>query len=145
MKIEIGSLVKFYIILLLNEGQKHGYTLMKELEEKLNRKISASQVYPFLKILKKNKLIKIEVIKEREKKVYKLTSKGKEFVNNFLHKSGNLLAAVIKSFLLLTLTHPGSKISKILCSMSKKKFTSAMINLPFFLRTLFISINDFFC
>ncbi|MBS3108275.1 PadR family transcriptional regulator [Candidatus Woesearchaeota archaeon] len=97
MKIEIGSLVKFYIILLLNEGQKHGYTLMKELEEKLNRKISASQVYPFLKILKKNKLIKIEVIKEREKKVYKLTSKGKEFVNNFLHKSGNLLAAVIES------------------------------------------------
>ena len=81
MQVKIGSLVKFYTILLLSEEPKHGYDLMKELEETLGRKISTSQVYPFLKLLEKNRLIKIEEIGEREKKIYQLTKNGKKFVN----------------------------------------------------------------
>lgn len=68
MVVKIGSLVKLYTILLLSEEHKHGYDLMKELEEKLGRKISTSQVYPFLNILEKNKLISVEEVGKGRKK-----------------------------------------------------------------------------
>ena len=38
MRIKVGSMVKFYSLLLLSEAPKHGYELMKDLEEKLGRK-----------------------------------------------------------------------------------------------------------
>ena len=38
MQVKIGSLVKFYALLLLSEGPKHGYTLMKELENRFGKK-----------------------------------------------------------------------------------------------------------
>ena len=109
MQVKIRSLVKFYTILLLKEEPKHGYDLMKELEEKLGRKISTSQVYPFLNILEKNKLIKVEEIKEREKKIYKLTKNGEKFVNNFLQRFGDLLHIAIEPKL-TTCTHCGCKV-----------------------------------
>ncbi|HLD42577.1 MAG TPA: PadR family transcriptional regulator [Candidatus Nanoarchaeia archaeon] len=96
MQVKIGSLVKFYTILLLSEEPKHGYDLMKELEETLGRKISTSQVYPFLKLLEKNRLIKIEEIGEREKKIYQLTKNGKKFVNVFLQRFGDLIDIAVE-------------------------------------------------
>lgn len=109
MQVKIGSLVKFYTILLLSEGPKYGYELMKELEEKLERKISASQVYPFLNILEKNSLVKVEETGERDKKVYKLTKKGKKFVDNFLQRFGDLLHIAIEPKL-TTCAHCGCKV-----------------------------------
>ncbi len=96
MAVKIGSLVKFYTILLLSEKPKHGYELMKDLEKKLGRNISTSQVYPFLNILKKNKLIKIDEFQDREKKIYQLTENGKNFVNSFLERFGDLLHIAIE-------------------------------------------------
>ena len=91
MVVKIGSIVKFYTILLLNEGPKHGYDLMKELKDKLGRDISPSQVYPFLGILEKNKFVVCEEVGERDKKVFKITKEGREFVNGYLHRFGNML------------------------------------------------------
>lgn len=110
-QVKISSLVKFYTILLLNEESKHGYDLMKELEKKLGRKISTSQVYPFLNILKKNKLIEIKKIGERKKKIYKLTKKGKKFINSFLQRFGNLLHIAIEPKL-TTCAHCNCKVYK---------------------------------
>ena len=56
-EIKITNMLKFYTLCLLATGPKHGYDLIKELEEKLGRRISASNIYPFLSILSKNKLI----------------------------------------------------------------------------------------
>jgi DNA-binding PadR family transcriptional regulator len=109
MAVKIGSMVKFYTILLLSEKPKHGYDLMKELEEKLGRKISTSQVYPFLNILEKNKLIKVEEVGKREKKIYKLTKNGKEFVNGFLQRFGDLLHLAVEPKLSIC-THCGCKV-----------------------------------
>lgn len=109
MQVKIGSLVKFYTILLLTEEPKHGYNLMKELEEKLGRKISTSQVYPFLNILEENKLIIVEEIGEREKKIYRLTKSGKKFVNGFLQRFGDLLHIAIEPKL-TTCAHCGCKV-----------------------------------
>ncbi len=109
MPVKIGSLVKFYIILLLSEGPKHGYDLMGEMKEKLGRKISTSQMYPFLSILEKNKLVKVETIFERNKKRYTLTKSGKEFVNNYLQRFGVLLHMAIEPKLTIC-THCGCKV-----------------------------------
>lgn len=96
MQVKIGSLVKFYTILLLSDGSRHGYDLMKELEEKLGKKVSASQVYPFLRILEKNRVIKVEKVGDREKKIYKITDNGKRFVNSFVGRFGNLMHIAIE-------------------------------------------------
>lgn len=108
-QIKIASLVKFYTILLLKEGPNYGYELMKQLEKRLENKISTSQIYPFLNILEKNKLIKVEKFGDREKKIYQLTENGKKFVNNFLERFGDLLHITIEPRL-TTCTHCGCKV-----------------------------------
>ena len=94
--VKINNMVKFCTLYLLTTGPKHGYDLMKELEEKLGRKISASNVYPFLNILIKNKLIKIQKTGKREKKIYALTSEGKNFTNQMFNKFGDLINIAIE-------------------------------------------------
>src|SRR3990167_3811582 len=75
-KVKVNNMVKFCTLYLLASGPKHGYELMKELEDKLGRNISASNVYPFLDTLIKNKLIKIKKTGKREKKTYALTNEA---------------------------------------------------------------------
>lgn len=95
-EIKINNMVKFYTLCLLANGPKHGYDLMKELGKNLGKKISASNVYPFLNILIKNKLIKIKKTGKREKKVYVLTKSGKNFTKNMFSKFGNLINIAIE-------------------------------------------------
>lgn len=94
--IKINNMVKFYTLCLLSSGSKHGYDLMKDLEERLDRKISASNVYPFLDILIKNKLIRITKTGKREKKFYELTSEGKNFTKEMFSKFGDLINIAIQ-------------------------------------------------
>ena len=89
-------MVKFCTLYLLATGPKHGYDLMKELEEKLGRKISASNVYPFLSSLRKNRLIKFDKIDKRDKKIYNLTPQGKNFTKQMFNKFGDLIDIAIQ-------------------------------------------------
>ncbi|MBI2657209.1 PadR family transcriptional regulator [Candidatus Woesearchaeota archaeon] len=93
--VKINNMVKFYTLCLLSAEPKHGYDLMKELEEKLERKISASNVYPFLNTLIKNKLIKFNKIGKRDKKVYLMTKEGKNFTKGMFIKFGDLINIAI--------------------------------------------------
>ena len=95
-EIKITNMVKFYTLCLLATGPKYGYELMKELENKLGRGISASNVYPFLEMLTKNKLIKIEKKGQREKKIYILTAEGRNFTKTMFERFGNLIDIAIK-------------------------------------------------
>ena len=94
-KIKINNMVKFYTLSLLANGPKHGYDLMKELEEKLSRKISASNIYPFLGTLRKNRLIKFAKLGKRDKKVYHLTGEGRNFTKHMFSKFGDLIDIAI--------------------------------------------------
>ncbi len=94
--IKITNTVKLYTLCLLATGPKHGYELMKELEEKLSRNISASNVYPFLDVLIKNRLIKIEKTGKRDKKVYHLTPEGKKFTKQMFSRFGDLINIAIE-------------------------------------------------
>lgn len=94
--IKINNMVKFYTLCLLTTGPKHGYDLMKELEEKLGRRISASNVYPFLSNLRKNKLIKFNKVGKRDKKTYYITPEGKNFTKRMFSKFGDLISIAIE-------------------------------------------------
>jgi DNA-binding MarR family transcriptional regulator len=82
---------------------------MKELEEKLGRKVSTSQVYPFLQTLENNKLIKVEKKEARDKKIYSLTKEGKNFVDSILSRFGDLIHVAIEPRLSVC-AHCGCKV-----------------------------------
>ncbi|MBI3051216.1 PadR family transcriptional regulator [Candidatus Woesearchaeota archaeon] len=106
---QINSLVKFYSLLLIGEEPKHGYELMKELQAKLDRGISPSQVYPFLAQLAKKGLISVESTGVRDRKTYRLTKTGKRFVTEFLGSLEDLISASVKSSL-TACAHCGCKV-----------------------------------
>lgn len=95
--IKITNMVKFYTILLLNSRPMHGYDIIKEISEKLGKRVSAGQIYPFLQSLQKNGYIQHGKLGEREKKAYHLTSRGKVFVADMLEKFGDVLDTIIES------------------------------------------------
>ncbi|WP_339234544.1 PadR family transcriptional regulator [Oceanobacillus sp. FSL W7-1281] len=65
---------------MLQEQSRHGYGLIKELEEKFKGLYSPSpaSVYPILQMLEDQDLV--NVIKEGRKKVYHLTDEGQAFL-----------------------------------------------------------------
>ena len=89
--VKITNMLKFYTLCLLANEPKHGYDLIQELKEKLERKISASNVYPFLNTLRKNRLIKFDKVGKRDKKTYYLTQEGKNFTKRMFSKFGDLI------------------------------------------------------
>src|SRR3989344_3936217 len=109
MPVRISSLVKFYAMLLLLEKPKHGYEIMKELEGKIGKRISTSQVYPFLEVLEKGKLIKINKTGMRKKIIYSLTKKGRDFTKKILSRSGDLFYLALKPKISIC-THCGCKV-----------------------------------
>ncbi|MFH1752240.1 MAG: helix-turn-helix transcriptional regulator [archaeon] len=109
MAVKIASLVKFYSVLLLMEKPKHGYEIMKELEEKIGKKISTSQVYPFLELLEKEKFIRVDKTGARDKIIYVMTKKGKEFTKKMLSRSGDLFFLALKPQVSVC-THCGCKV-----------------------------------
>ncbi len=94
--IKINNMLKFYTMLLIAQGPKHGYELIKDLEIKLGRKISSSNVYPFLDALKKNKLVKFDEVGKRDKKIFHLTPKGRKFTREMFNKFGDLISIAIE-------------------------------------------------
>ncbi|MEM3126595.1 MAG: helix-turn-helix transcriptional regulator [Candidatus Woesearchaeota archaeon] len=96
MSVKVTNLIKFHTLLLLYQSPKYGYELIKGLEGKLGKKISASQIYPFLEQLRKSKYVAVEQRGKREKKVYKITKEGKKFVEILILKCSDIIEAVVE-------------------------------------------------
>ena len=94
-KIRVNTVIKLYTLVLLAEGPKHGYEIMKKLEEITGSSVGPSQVYPFLRQLEDAGIIKTTKIGPREKKLYELTENGKSFVEDVLESSLTLIQAAI--------------------------------------------------
>lgn len=99
--IEIKSLAKLFTILLLSENERYGYEIMKEIGNKLGKKFSPGQMYPFLRQLKKHNYIRSRGRTERDKQVYYLTSEGRDFVGRLSKEFSNLLDIAVKQRLTL--------------------------------------------
>ena len=69
--VKVDSLLKLHVLISLNNKEKTGYELMKELGNKLDKKISSSHIYPFLKELKENYYVNVKQL--GREKIYHLT------------------------------------------------------------------------
>jgi PadR family transcriptional regulator PadR len=94
----VTNLTKFYTLVLLNDGPKHGYEIMDELKKKIGKRPSAGQIYPLLKKLEKNGLIAHETVKigEKEKKVYRLTATGKKTCFRIVARFSDLISTILE-------------------------------------------------
>lgn len=92
----MNNLTKLYTLLLVAEKPKHGYEIIKNLEDKLGKKVSAGNVYPFLKNLENSNYISSKNIGNRDKKIYKLTPEGRNFLKSLLNRFDNLIDIAIK-------------------------------------------------
>jgi DNA-binding PadR family transcriptional regulator len=74
--------VKFVILRLLKEKPRHGYEIIKALEEKLagTYSPSAGTVYPTLQLLEDQGYVR--VVEESGKKVYHITPEGEAFLED---------------------------------------------------------------
>ena len=51
-ELKVNTLTKLFILILLYDGPKHGYEIMKFLRKVLPWRVNPEQVYPFLKTLR---------------------------------------------------------------------------------------------
>lgn len=88
-KPRINTIIKLQTLGLLGCEPRHGYDIITELEDKLERNVSASHVYPFLQKLHEQKLVEVE--KEKGKKVYSLNKEGENFIQEVMGRCDDII------------------------------------------------------
>ena len=81
------GIVGLYILTALKKKPQSGYDLLKDISEKTGGKWIPSKgtLYPIIKHMEENSLIKINKLGKRSKKTFELTKKGKEMLT-IVHK-----------------------------------------------------------
>ena len=94
----INDFSRFYILMLLYEGPKHGYEVINEIRSRLGQSVSPSLVYPFLKLLESNGLVssKEKSTGMRSRNVYALSPKGKSLCNRLFKQFTNVVSSAIQ-------------------------------------------------
>lgn len=94
----LSDFSQFYILLLLSEGEIHGYGLMKSFKKRTGRTLSAGTLYPFLQKLEQRRLISQSdmSVGKRPKLVYSLTKKGIEFTEGLFRRFAAMTASAIE-------------------------------------------------
>ena len=86
---------KLLILELLRKEPLHGYALMNKLHEMIGRhKPSPSMIYPKLANLKKSGYLEIIGREDRDKKIYKITKKGLEYLEQHKEKLNDILKKI---------------------------------------------------
>jgi DNA-binding PadR family transcriptional regulator len=109
----LGDFSRFYILLLLFEGPKHGYDIIAKLEERLGQRASPSLVYPFLKQLEESKVIAFqsESTGRRKRKKYSLTKEGIALCSRLFNQFTTIVSSAIEPSM-STCSHCGCKVYK---------------------------------
>ncbi|MCJ7428797.1 MAG: PadR family transcriptional regulator [Candidatus Nanohaloarchaeota archaeon QJJ-5] len=110
-EIDLSNVNRLYTVLLLASGGKHGYQLIKEIENITGTKPTTSHIYPFLDKLAEKGLVEAEKQGNRGKKVYHLTEAGEDLVEEQLNSFGTILEAAIEGEI-EECTHCGCEIYK---------------------------------
>ncbi len=97
----LTSLTKFYTLALLSQKPRHGYEIMREVEERIGKKPSTGQIYPLLEEFEENGLVKSKEkeVKSRTRTVYELTDKGDQIFSDVLKKFYNLIHEILDPWL----------------------------------------------
>lgn len=97
IELEIGVL-QMQILWLLSKGPSHGYELMKKLTKLKKKEITQGALYPTLQKLERKGLIEVKREGSRGKKVYRLTGKGKEYMQQICRDFCEIFAGIYKDF-----------------------------------------------
>jgi DNA-binding PadR family transcriptional regulator len=94
----VSDFSRFYILMIIFEKPRHGYEIITEFNNRVGRKISAGLVYPFLQKLEDNNIIEFttEMIGMKERKIYSLTEKGKEFTGKLFSRFSNIVSTALE-------------------------------------------------
>lgn len=105
------DMIRSSIILLLSEKPLHGYGIMKEVENRIGKPVNPSLLYPFLKKLEKNGLVRStkKPVGQKPKKVYELTTAGKELASRIYKRIASMVSMTIEPNLSVCF-HCGCKI-----------------------------------
>ena len=92
------DMIRSSIVLLLSEKPLHGYGIMKEVEERIGRSVNPSLLYPFLKQLEKNSLVRStkKPVGKKPKTVYELTAPGKALATRIYTRIASMVSMVIE-------------------------------------------------
>ncbi|MCV9886361.1 PadR family transcriptional regulator [Metabacillus halosaccharovorans] len=84
------GIIQLAILQLLKEEPRHGYQVMKQLEERSGGYYSpsAGTIYPALQDLVEKKLIEVKV--DEDKKIYALNEEGLEFINDLISEEDDI-------------------------------------------------------
>ena len=107
----ISDFSRFYILTILYEGPAHGYQIIRRFKKRVEKEVSPSLVYPFLKQLEKKGLVKhtVKPVGEKEKKVFELTQEGRELCTGLFKRFAELVSIAIEPSLYVC-AHCGCKV-----------------------------------
>lgn len=88
-----SDISRLLTLAILYEHPMHGYGILDELKRRLGRKVSPGLLYPFLRLLEENALLRHRNVKigRKNKKVYELTSRGKRMSLGVFNRMTNIL------------------------------------------------------
>lgn len=92
---KLTHVYRLYTLLLLKSSSRHGYEIIDRIQEMTGDKPSTSHIYPFLSELEERGYLKSEE-GSRGKKIYSLTSEGREFVEEQLASMGEMVYAAVQ-------------------------------------------------
>ncbi len=107
----ISDFSRFYILTILYERPTHGYGIISKFRKRIGKEISPSLVYPFLKQLEQEGLVNhtAKPIGEKERKVFELTTEGRELCTRLFKRFANLISIAVEPSLEVC-AHCGCKV-----------------------------------
>ena len=105
------DMIRSSIVLLLSEKPLHGYGIMKEVEDRIGRPVNPSLLYPFLRKLEKNGLVRStkKPVGKKPKNIYELTATGRELATRIYNRIASMVSSAIEPNLSICF-HCGCKI-----------------------------------
>jgi len=107
----ISDFSRFYILTILYEGPTHGYSIISRFKKRVKKEVSPSLVYPFLQQLEEKGLVKHtnEPVGEKQRKIFELTTEGRELCTGLFKRFAELVAIAIEPSLYVC-AHCGCKV-----------------------------------
>ena len=92
------DIIRSSIILLLGEKPLHGYGIMREVEDRIGKPVNPGLLYPFLKTLEKNGLVKLirKPVGKKPKNVYQLTTSGEELAARIYRRISSMVSSAVE-------------------------------------------------
>lgn len=107
----VSDFSRVYILTILHEGPVHGYEIISKFKRVIGKDVSPSLVYPFLKQLEQKSLVThtLKPVGAKKRKVFELTSEGKEFSEQLFKRFSELISVALEPSLEVC-AHCGCKV-----------------------------------